>query len=1031
MEKIGNYKNNVEYINETIQTLEKYLLFGENKENNIHELFCQYNFIGKLLIFSNCKIKDINLQLIKTFSKLINNITDEMLFYYLMSNNFINNIISNNYFKYDNNYLEFYINFLKILSSKLNKTNLQFLFLEEINSFPLLEKSIKFYNHPDIKIKNTIKTIFLKVISIEYKPLYKYLCNLPMISYFCFLACNLKDEIIIFSKEILEMKKNKKYNNNFKLILNEIIDKLIYIQNIFDKNILKINYILINCLFYYCIIPYILNNLNLTKNAHQKENNNYKITKSISIFFINLLLKYIKNETLLNILFTLLFFHFKTNSINKYFIKKPIQPSNYYFDWNKSIKRVSSSFFDFIQYNFNSLFLKSILFMKNSKYNQIKEIYLKYQNKLKYDPNFDCDKNKEKFLKEIIKDILDKLPSSEISIMSSYHNNISISTGINCGLSTKCSKSCIIQKMEKLYSKYFKKNNEYIQSKLIKNNIRNNLFEYLDNNNNGKQNDNKILLINLLLRNILNKNKNISRILLKETNIIPGDRLKDEEISYILNCNKEKTLDKNKQIELINKKNNIYNNYSLKDDNFIIENANSKINLKKEKNIINPNYNKENFNNINVQYFETDIFKNSKISNTLISINEFINNSNNTITQKSKKCLKNLDNNGEETINDKEQKEEFIIQNENIEVVLPLNKYTPLDSNYFNDVEMNLNIVSSQNNKISYELYYNEELVNKLIKLLDLNSNINIVTFKIIIDNIISLITTKRSDNYINNKIINQCFISQNDKNKLYLIYEKYRNEIISNYNNKKSFHNNAYKLFVKQYDKYVLLNKFDYDTIINEGYIFVPDNIKISEKNNIFFGVEQNENKYEKNIILFLLMHDFFYKIASHGDYQNNKNGYKKMADILYINNFPLLKRKGLELNKQYYLVDLDSNIKYYYCRCKINMNNDDKDFSYYYLLIYDNFLYLGDSSNNSSYTIIKYKFLISSCSIISDNYNNKNMIINISNGLIQENNIQILLDFKDYNTSKSIKQIIDNEMKNSILYEKGKIKDFIEHLK
>ena len=261
MEKIGNYKNNVEYINETIQTLEKYLLFGENKENNIHELFCQYNFIGKLLIFSNCKIKDINLQLIKTFSKLINNITDEMLFYYLMSNNFINNIISNNYFKYDNNYLEFYINFLKILSSKLNKTNLQFLFLEEINSFPLLEKSIKFYNHPDIKIKNTIKTIFLKVISIEYKPLYKYLCNLPMISYFCFLACNLKDEIIIFSKEILEMKKNKKYNNNFKLILNEIIDKLIYIQNIFDKNILKINYILINCLFYYCIIPYILNNL--------------------------------------------------------------------------------------------------------------------------------------------------------------------------------------------------------------------------------------------------------------------------------------------------------------------------------------------------------------------------------------------------------------------------------------------------------------------------------------------------------------------------------------------------------------------------------------------------------------------------------------------------------------------------------------------------------------------------------------------------------------------------------------------------
>ena len=1039
LEKMGNYKNNARFINESIQILEEYLLFGENKESNIHELFCQYNFIGKLLIFSNSKVKDINLQLLKTFSKLINNITDEMLFYYLMSNNFINNIISkNNFFKYDNNYLEIYINFLKILSSKLNKINLQFLFLEEINSFPLLENAIKFYNHPNIKIRGIIKSIFLKVLSIEYKPLYKYLCNLPIISYFCFLSCNIKDEIISLSKEIIEIKKKKKSSENFKLILNDIIDNLIYIQNIFDENILKINFILINCLFYYCIIPYVLNNINLSKTDEKNENTNYKIKKSVSLFFINLLLKYIKNETLLNILFTLIFFPYKTNSINKYFFKIPIQPSNYYFDWNKSIRRASTSFFEYIQYNLNKLFLKSILFMNNSKYIQIQEIYLKYQNKLNYEPNFDFKKNKEKFLKEITKDILDKLPCSEICIMSSYHNNLSISTGMNCGLSTKSSKACIIQKMKNLYSKYFNKNNEDIEYKLIKNNIKNHLFEYLDNKN-GKQNDKKILLINILLKNILNKNKNISRILYKESNIIPGDMLKDEEISYIFNFNKDKFFTETKQIELINKKKNLYNNYSIKDKNFIIENADSKINLEKEKNNIIENYeNKENLNNINAQYFETDIFKNSKISNTLISINDFINNTNNTITLKSKKSSKNLDNNEEEeldAVNNKESKDEFIIQKNSFEGILPKDKYSPLDSKYFNDIENNLNIFSSENNKMSYEVYYNEELVNKLIKLLDINSNIKIITFKIIIDNILSLITTNRTNNFIKNNIINQCFISKTDKNKIYLIYEKYRTEIISNYNNKKSFHNNAYKLFIKQYDKYLFLNKFDYDSIIKEGYILIDDNINISNKSNLFLSFEknENENKYEKNIILFFLMHDLFYKISSLDNYHNNKTGYKILADNLYINNFPLLKRKGLELNKKYYLLDIDSNIKYYYCRCKFdkNRNKEDKEFSYCYLLIYDNFLYIGDSSNNSSYTIIKYKFLISSCSIISDNYNNKNMIINIANDTIKENNIEILLDFKDYNTSKSIKQIIDIEMKNSILYEKGKIKEFIEHLK
>ncbi len=57
------------------------------------------------MIFSESKIKQINLQIIKTLSILINNINNKTVFYYLMSNNFINNIISNNYFiKHDNDF---------------------------------------------------------------------------------------------------------------------------------------------------------------------------------------------------------------------------------------------------------------------------------------------------------------------------------------------------------------------------------------------------------------------------------------------------------------------------------------------------------------------------------------------------------------------------------------------------------------------------------------------------------------------------------------------------------------------------------------------------------------------------------------------------------------------------------------------------------------------------------------------------------------------------------------------------------------
>ena len=762
------------------------------------------------------------MQIIQTLSALIENITNKVLIYYLLSNNFINNIICyNNFINYDNNYLMTYVNFLKILSMRLNKTTLQFLFREDLNSFPLLENALKLYNHPDTLIREEIKNIFLNVLKIDYIPLSRYICNLPIVSYFCFLACEIKDKIILLSKYMQSIKNKKKYNENYKEILNDIIKTLIFIQKILDINCIKINYIIVNTIFYYCIIPYIINNLNFNKKKKNNNcNNNNHLTKSISIFFINLLLIYIKNETFLNILLTLIFFPLRTNSINKFMLNVPIEPINYCYDWHSSIKKISLNFFNYIQFNLNSSFLKSLLYMNNSKYIRIREIYRKYQKILNAEKNFDIEKNKEKILKEVMQDVLSKLSCSEISIMTSYHNYLSIGAGVNCGLSTKSSNKCVMQKMAKFYLKYFNKNNEDIKSKLIKNNIKNNFFEIILNQN-GKKSDKKILLINLLLRNIFSKNKNISRLVLKESSIIPGDLLNDEEISYILNINKEKSLNsknqKFKNNESLNKKTNIYNNNSVNSDidNFMIED-------------------KEN-NNLNEQFFETDIFKNTKVSNTLISIDGLINNSRNTITEKSKTKLKNIDNNGEETV--KKEKDQFIINNKSIEVLLPKNKYSPFDNDYFNNIEKNFNsfFYDNSSNKMSIDNYYNEELVNILIQLLDLNMNIGIVTYKIIIDNILSLVTSKKFNNYANNNI-NQCFISKKDKNKICLIYEKYKNEIINNYNNKKSFHNNAYKLFINQYDKYILLNNIDYNNIIKEGYILLFDNKEISgNKNNIF----------------------------------------------------------------------------------------------------------------------------------------------------------------------------------------------------
>ncbi len=108
--------------------------------------------------------KQINLQIIKSFSVLILNTTNMTTLYYIFSNNFINQIVSNDYERYDDDFLSYYINFLKSLCQKMDQTTIQFFFHKQYNSFPLLQSALKFYNHHDPMVKNTVRNILLTIL---------------------------------------------------------------------------------------------------------------------------------------------------------------------------------------------------------------------------------------------------------------------------------------------------------------------------------------------------------------------------------------------------------------------------------------------------------------------------------------------------------------------------------------------------------------------------------------------------------------------------------------------------------------------------------------------------------------------------------------------------------------------------------------------------------------------------------------------------------------------------------------------------
>ncbi len=127
-------------------------------------VFCECNFLNEFITLIKLKHKPITFEIVKSFSLLINNLKNLTAIYYIFSKNFINQIISLNQDRFDEDFVFYYINFLKSLSLKISTTTIQFFYNEQHNTFPLLNAALKYYNYPDAMIKNTVRNIILTII---------------------------------------------------------------------------------------------------------------------------------------------------------------------------------------------------------------------------------------------------------------------------------------------------------------------------------------------------------------------------------------------------------------------------------------------------------------------------------------------------------------------------------------------------------------------------------------------------------------------------------------------------------------------------------------------------------------------------------------------------------------------------------------------------------------------------------------------------------------------------------------------------
>ena len=875
-EKESKLEENINEVCKLINLIGTFLVKGESTNTTesqlIFDTFCDKDFMKLLVKYSTFDNYQINLEIIKTFSFLMINIKNTTYLYYFFSKNLLNGIINKDYYsKYDEEFLSYYINFLKSLSLRLDEFSVQLFYDEKKNSFPIMENVIRLYNHRDSMIRNVVRNIVLNILKIKSANIQDHFIELPSVSYLANLACHLRDICLKMNNDI-----EKRKINNLQYLYDDLIDEASYIDDLLNLNLNKINYIIINCVFYYLIIPVICGALS------EKTN---KISKKLALFLIVFFFINMKNEVFKNCLFSLIFFDKLSQDLD-YLFTYPQEKANYSFypDYKKDI-----SFFEFVSENFSSKFLLTIIQKDNIIYNKYKDKYPQLADiLLKCEGFYEMINSKNDVsvieTKEKIEMVLVSLfNEDESNNMSQYHLNLSMSTGLGVGQYSKENTGeiyslCFLCYMNPIFVELKgneKENSNYLNYK--KNIIKEGLYKLMEEAN-GKD-ESILLLINLLFFVVIHNDVNICPNLLKHTgleNIREKITIKQSLMQDFFDnvSNKKKENNNSPLSELCFNNNNFnYNNKyfnTTKDpknkifnDTALILNLSNLLLIKH----IDKNNNEENmnkfllpfiykliiFNIINLSFNKNNSFQLEKESNNYIMIINNVENIYNQIVQSINSLIKKVEKYRDIGYNVFYQQWKIYNEKINDKNILELIKDEVMNTNYI--------LLPEEYEKNSEEKYFSE------ISRKDLNTQNKIFEYKLLL---FMMIHDLREMLLINNDVknlnslnlIKDAFPLNNKNNESELNIDcEYELQKIKSMKNfcmfSISYEFDESKKFEE--GELIILNKFTYFVEkIEENKIKIKHKYKI---NNIYPFQDNNNSQEGNNLINFLICENFTLK--------------------------------------------------------------------------------------------------------------------------------------------------------------------------
>ncbi|KAG0343158.1 Protein CL16A, partial [Podila minutissima] len=217
-------------------------------------------------------------QVLQTLNIMFENVRSRESLYFLLSNNYVNQVIGLRYDFSNDEILAYYIYLLRTLSFKLSKDTIYFFFNEHLDDFPLYSEAIKFFNHEESMIRIAVRVITLNVYSVNDKKMQDFILDRTTTTYFSNLVWFIGNYGTTVNDMLLHPGEGEFSRMNYYLA--EHMDCFYYVNDIIELDVPKINKILISNLLNRLLRPMYLDSL-LTASASASSNNKTTSTSKL------------------------------------------------------------------------------------------------------------------------------------------------------------------------------------------------------------------------------------------------------------------------------------------------------------------------------------------------------------------------------------------------------------------------------------------------------------------------------------------------------------------------------------------------------------------------------------------------------------------------------------------------------------------------------------------------------------------------------------------------------------------------------